>query len=177
MKHLHQVLLIGSFLPLCWLAMMAVHELGHVLGAIATGGRVERVVLHPLTISRTDVSPNPCPLLVVWAGPVVGVALPLGLLLAARVLRIKWAYMLQFFTGVCLIANGAYIGVGSFGRVGDAGDILRRGSPMWTLWLFGAACLPLGLYLWNGLGSRFGLGAAAGKVDHRTAYASCACSC
>ena len=27
MKRLHQVLLIGTFLPLCWLAMMAVHEL------------------------------------------------------------------------------------------------------------------------------------------------------
>ena len=42
MKRLHQVLLIGAFLPLCWLAMMAVHELGHVVGAVATGGRVER---------------------------------------------------------------------------------------------------------------------------------------
>ena len=81
MKRLHQVLLIGTFLPLCWLAMMDVHELGHVVGAVATGGRVEKVVLDPLTISRTDVLPNPNPLLVVWAGPIVGVLLPLGLLL------------------------------------------------------------------------------------------------
>ena len=41
---------------------------------------------------------------------------------------------------------------------------------MWSLWLFGAASLPLGLYLWNGLGPHFGLGTAAGKVDHRAAY-------
>src|SRR5208283_5044107 len=32
MKRLHQALLIGAFLPLCWLAMMAVHELGHAVG-------------------------------------------------------------------------------------------------------------------------------------------------
>ena len=32
MKRLHQVLLIGTFLPLCWLAMMAVHETGFPSG-------------------------------------------------------------------------------------------------------------------------------------------------
>lgn len=173
-QRLHQILLIGSFVPLCWLAMQVVHELGHVVGAVATGGRVERVVLHPLTISRTDVSPNPCPLLVVWAGPIFGVVLPLGLLLAAKWSKFKSAFMLQFFAGVCLIANGAYIGIGSFGKIGDAGDMLRHGSPLWLLSLFGVVAFPLGLYLWNGLGPHFGLGAAAGKVDHRAAYASCA---
>jgi hypothetical protein len=171
MKRLHQVLLISTFLPLSWLAMQAVHELGHVAGAAATGGRVERVVLHPLTISRTDVSPNLHPLIVVWAGPIVGVMLPILLFLAAR--RFKWAYLLQFFAGFCLIANGAYIGIGSFGKIGDAGDMLRHGSPIALLWLFGAAFFPLGLYLWNGLGPRFGLGTAAGTVDNRAAYVSC----
>src|SRR5208282_6187597 len=99
--------LIGTFLPLCWLAMMAVHELGHVVGAVATGGRVERVVLHPLTISRTDVSPNPHPLMVVWAGPSVGVLLPLAFLSAAKLSKLTWTYLAQFFAGFCLIANGA----------------------------------------------------------------------
>jgi hypothetical protein len=168
MSRIHQGLLIGTFLPLCWLAMQAVHEFGHVVGAVATGGKIERVVLHPLTISRTDVLPNPSPLLVVWAGPIVGVILPLAILLAAKVGRFKWTYLLQFFVGVCLIANGAYIGIGSFGKIGDAGDMLRHGSPIWLLWLFGAACFPL-----NGLGPHFGLGPAAGKIDHRAAYASC----
>jgi hypothetical protein len=48
MTRLHQALLIGTLLPLRWLAMMAVHELGHVVGAVATGGKVEKVVLHGL---------------------------------------------------------------------------------------------------------------------------------
>jgi hypothetical protein len=173
MKRLHQVLLIGTFLPLSWLGMMVVHELGHVLGAVATGGTVERVILHPLTISRTDVSPNPHPLVVVWAGPLVGVLLPLVLLVLFKAGRIPLAYMVQSFSGFCLIANGAYIGVGWFGRIGDAGDMLRYGSPMWCLWLFGVATFPLGLYLWNRLGPHFGLGPAAGKVEHRAAYVSC----
>ena len=173
MKRLRQVLLIGSFLPLCWLAMMAVHELGHLTSAVATGGTVERVVLHPLTISRTDVSPNPHPLFVAWGGPILGILLPLALLAVFKAARLKWAYLPQFFAGFCLIANGAYIGAGSFSKAGDAGDMLRHGSPTWSLWLFGVVTLPLGLYLWNGLGPHFGLGAAAGKVDRRAAYASC----
>src|SRR4051812_8876543 len=77
MKRFHQFLLIGSFVPLCWLAMMATHELGHVLAAWLTGGTATKVVLHPLAISRTDVWPNPEPLVVVWSGPLVGVLLPL----------------------------------------------------------------------------------------------------
>jgi len=81
--------------------------------------------------------------------------------------------MVQFYAGFCSVANGAYIGVGSFGKIGDAGDMLRHGSPAWLLWLFGVAGLSVGLYLWNGLGAHFGLGAAAGKVDHRAAYVSC----
>jgi hypothetical protein len=102
-----------------WLGMQQVHELGHVLGAAATGGRVERVVLHPLTISRTDVAENRRPLVVVWAGPLVGILLPLVLWGATALLRLRLAFLLRFFAGFCLIANGAYIGAGSLGRVGD----------------------------------------------------------
>lgn len=108
MKNSHQLLLIGTFLPLCWLVMMAVHELGHVVGAAVTGGTVERVVSHPLTISRTDVSPNPDPLLgIIWAGPIAGVLLPLALLVVFKGVRIAFPYLPQFYTGSYLIANGA----------------------------------------------------------------------
>ena len=79
MQRLHQLLFVVSLVALSWLAMMAVHELGHVLGALVTGGSVERVVLHPLTISQTDVSPNPHPAFVVWLGPLFGCLLPLML--------------------------------------------------------------------------------------------------
>lgn len=170
MRRLHQVLLIGSLTSLCWLGMLAVHELGHVLGAIATGGTVERVILHPLTISRTDVAVNPHPLVVAWAGPIIGSIVPLLTAMIASLSRFRWAYLARFFAGFCLIANGCYIGVGSFGRIGDAGDMSRHGSPMWTLWLFGLLAMPVGLYHWNGLGTHFGLGLAKGDVDHYSAY-------
>ncbi|HUE74155.1 MAG TPA: hypothetical protein VMP01_24955 [Pirellulaceae bacterium] len=148
-----------------WLGMQQVHELGHVLGAAATGGRVERVVLHPLTISRTDVAENRQPLVVVWAGPLIGILLPLVLWMATALLRLRIAFLLRFFAGFCLIANGAYIGGGSFGGIGDCGEMLRHGSPIWLLWLFGLLTVPAGLVLWNGQGKHFGIGRDAADVD------------
>ena len=174
MNRFHQLLLIGTFLPLCWLMMQAVHELGHVACALATGGTVMRVVLHPLTISRTNTAGSLHPLLVVWAGPIVGVAVPLALLAVFKAAKLKAGYLIQFFAGTCLIANGGYIAAGSFERIGDAGDMIRLGSPIWLLWLFGMVTVPLGLWLWNGLGPNFGLGQAGGKVDRIAAYGSAA---
>ena len=69
MQRFRQLVFVVSLLALSWFAMMAFHEVGHVVGAVITGGTVERVVLHPLTISRTDVSPNPNPSNRCLAGP------------------------------------------------------------------------------------------------------------
>jgi hypothetical protein len=85
----------------------------------------------------------------------------------AKSLRSRLFYLLQFFAGFCLIANGVYLGVGSFGGVGDAGDLLRHGAPQWMLIIFGLVCVPAGSCLWNGLGPHFGLGKVKGEVDRR----------
>jgi hypothetical protein len=169
-KRFHQALLIGSILPLSWLAMMAVHEFGHVLGAWYSGGTVAKVVLHPLTISRTDLAHNPNPLLVAWAGPILGVLLPLAAFAAAAALGLPGAYLLRFFAGFCLIANGGYIGGGSFDRLGDARDLLRHGAPLWQFGGFGMAGIAAGLLLWHRLGWHFGLGKAKGQVSPTAAY-------
>jgi len=54
MQRFRQLMFVLSLLALNWFGMMAVHELGHVLGAIATGGSIERVVLHP----QADLEPG-----------------------------------------------------------------------------------------------------------------------
>jgi hypothetical protein len=127
------------------------------------------VVLHPLAISRTDATHDRHPLLVLWGGPLIGVMLLLGASGLATLARLRWSYLLRFFAGFCLVANGVYLGIGSFEGVGDVGDLLRHGSPRWTLVAFGLACVPAGLSLCNGLGPHFGLGEAKGLVDRRAA--------
>ena len=149
----YQLLYSLSVLLGSWLAMMGVHELGHVIGGLLTGGSVSRVVLHPLAISRTDLSVNPYPAAVVWAGPVCGVFLPLVSLLVAVQLRWSQAKLIQFFVGFCLIANGAYIVGGSWEGIGDCGVMLQTGTPLWLMWGFGLLTVPAGFYLWHRLGS------------------------
>lgn len=172
MRRLPQIALILGTLLACWLGMQAAHELGHVLGAYLGGGRVERVVLHPLTISRTELADNPRPLLTVWAGPAFGGLAPLALWAVAAKAKVPGAFLLRFFAGFCLVANGAYIAGGSFDRVGDCGEMLRLGCPVWVLWLFGVVTIPAGLALWHRLGPHFGLGEANGRVGTRFAWAA-----
>ena len=153
MQRFHQLLFALSLIALSWYAMMAVHELGHVFGALLTGGSVTRVVLHPLAISRTDVSPNPSPGAVVWLGPIVGCFVPMVLVALVGRRSVVLRKITQFFAGFCLVANGTYIGFGSFNRIGDSGEMLRTGTPLWVMLAFGALTMAFGLYLWHGLGS------------------------
>ncbi|MBT4866786.1 MAG: hypothetical protein HON53_16910 [Planctomycetaceae bacterium] len=153
MQRFHQFVFSASLLAVCWLAMIAVHELGHVVGAWVTGGSVERVVLYPLAISRTDVSPNPHPGIVVWLGPIVGAILPLALFAVVPRRLTVLRNVARFFAGFCLIANGGYIAYGAIDGVGDCGEMLRNGTPQWVLYAFGAVTIPLGLSVLHSLGS------------------------
>lgn len=178
MQRFPQIILIASTLLGSWLGMQAIHETGHVIGARLTHGTVGRVVLHPLTISRTDMVQNPSPLLVVWAGPIFGVTAPLLMWLLTAAMRLPGEFVLRFFAGFCLIANGVYIAIGSLNGIGDSGQMLRHGSAIWQLWLFGLLTAPTGLLLWNKQGPFFGLGVAKGKVHRGVALGSLvACVC
>jgi hypothetical protein len=161
-----RVLLCGSMLGLSWLGLQAVHELGHAAVAWATGGEVQRVVLHPLTISRTDVAPNPQPLIVTWAGPLLGVMLPLLAWGVAAVCRARWAYLLRSFAGASCVANGAYIGAGAFAPVGDAATLRQLGAPAWLLAVFGVTTIVAGLACWHGQGRHFGFRGATVNSRH-----------
>ena len=176
MDRFFQVLLIVSTSGFSWLAMMVLHELGHVIHAWASGGVVSAVVLHPLAISRTDYASNPHPLFVAWGGALWGSLLPLGLLGVVHLAARRYVYLARFFAGFCLIANGAYLAAGSFfpGGGDDAGVLLQHGAQQWQLIAFGLPVTAGGLYLWNGLGPSFGLGESQGRVDRRAAIAAAA---
>lgn len=158
-------LLVVSTGAFCWMAMMVVHEFGHVLHAWASGGRIVAVELHPLAISGTLVDPNPHPGFVTWGGPIWGCVIPLAAWLAWSVRSWPFDYLVRFFAGFCLIANGAYLGAGVVNPVGDALSLMQHGTPAWGLGLFGLVTVSSGLWLWHGLGPRFGLGSRAEPAD------------
>jgi hypothetical protein len=176
MTRCFQILLIVSATGFSWLAMMVVHEFGHVLHAWLSGGSVARVVLHPAVLSQTILATNPHPLFVVWGGPAWGCLIPLGLLAVVRLTARSYTYLAAYFAGFCLIANGAYLIGGAFfgGTLDDAAVVLKHGGAPWQLIAFGLVTVGAGLYLWNGLGAHFGLGPARGTVDRRAALGAAA---
>jgi hypothetical protein len=172
----YQFQLIAATCAFSWLVMQAVHEFGHVIHAWLSGGHVERVVLHPLEISRTDVFPNPHPQFVAWGGPIWGSLIPSGI--HGLLSRCRWLrdWLSAFFAGFCLIANGAYLLGGSLFPVGDAQTLLNSGALRWTLVAFGIVGLASGLGLWNGLGNHFGLGKPASNIDKSAAWGITGCA-
>ena len=165
-----QIILIGAFIPFCWLAMQVVHETGHVLMAWLTKGEVTKVALHPLIVSRTDLAANPHPLVVVWGGPVVGCLIPLVAYEAAAIGRMPGVYLFRFFAGFCLVANGVYIGAGWLLANGaDPGVMIENGSSKGLLVAFGILTFPAGLFLWHRQGYFFGLASARGRVSSSAA--------
>lgn len=142
-------LLLTAFAVFSWPAMMGLHELGHVFGAALGGGTVREVVWHPLRFSRTDVQPDPHPLLTVWAGPLVGVALPLLADGIAAWRRWRSAHHVALFSGFCLLANGAYIGLGVVDRLGDTEVMHRHGTSAIAMLAFGVPAFALGLWRWH----------------------------
>lgn len=175
MQRFHQVLFVMSLLPTTWLTMMAVHEFGHVVGALLTGGHVKCVVLHPLSISRTDVSPNPHPAFVVWSGPIIGCLLPWTAALLIPNRKTTMRNIAAFFAGFCWLTNGAYIAIGSIDSVGDCGEMLRTGTPVWLMVAFGVATIPLGLFQWHRLGSLKKFLDDPGVIKAQDAYIAFGC--
>ena len=170
MQRFFQAVLVASLLALSWLGMMLVHELGHLCSALVTGGVVQQVIFHPLCFSETQIDPNPSPLIVVWAGPTMGSLLPVALWLVAATARLSLTYFFAFFAGFCLIANGAYVGLGAFAHVADAGEMLRLGSPPWILWSFGILTGVAGFWLWHQVSPKFGFGAEPDTISSRVSF-------
>lgn len=156
-----------------WLLMMCVHELGHVLAARATGGHVAGVELSPFRLSRTDVSPNPMPRTVAWAGPLFGAIAPTLAVALARLARRRAAW-LRAFAGFCLIANGLYLSTGVVMPVGDADDLRRMGVSVGMLGSVGLVLTAAGGLLWHQLGPLWGATAIAHDRRRGCARASVA---
>lgn len=143
----------------CWYGMQIVHEAGHVLAALATGGRVEEVDLPFVGFSRTD-AVSDWPRVLVLGGPVVGVVVPLGAFALLGAVRPAHAALplARGFAGFCLLANGVYLATAIAVPVGDADDLVRLGVPEAALWAPGIMGAILGMVLLRGLSPAFALG-------------------
>ena len=104
--------------------MTFTHELGHIVCGWTCGGTLRNADLRPWHLPYSIFDPDPQPLVTLWGGPALGIALPLGV---ALLVRRPW---IRFITYFCVLANGAYLASAwvSGDRYLDTPQLLERGA-------------------------------------------------
>ncbi|WP_052031692.1 hypothetical protein [Novipirellula maiorica] len=91
-----------------WFVMTTTHEVGHLIGGWISGGTLQHAELRPWHLPHSHFAPDPHPLVTLWAGPLIGVIVPLLLALVIRKPSV-W-----FIANFCMLANGTYLAVAWF---------------------------------------------------------------
>jgi hypothetical protein len=127
-----RVLYFVVLLIVSWCVMLFTHEMGHLIGGWCSGGALADADLLPWHLPYSIFDPDPLPLVTLWCGPILGVALPVA---AALIFRSGW---LWFVANFCVVANGAYIAAGWFagGEYIDTTKLLEHGAHPVTILLY-----------------------------------------
>ena len=120
--------------------MTITHELGHIIGGACCGAMLTDFDLAPWRLPYSLHSPDPHPLVTLWAGPLPGIAVPV---LAAILIGRHWAWFIADF---CLIANGCYLALAwlSGDRFLDTPRLLSAGAHPATITLYCVSTIGLG---------------------------------
>ncbi len=112
--------------------MTFTHEMGHIVGGWCCGGTLKTADLLPWHLPYSIFDPDPKPLVTLWCGPIIGVAVPLALALS---IRQSWMW---FIANFCVLANGAYLATAwlSGDRYLDTPKLLEHGAHPITIGLY-----------------------------------------
>lgn len=112
--------------------MTFTHEMGHIAGGLGSGGRLQTADLYPWHLPYRIFDPDPRPLITLWCGPLLGIAIPLGV---ALLTKRDWTW---FIANFCLLANGAYLTAAWFSgdRYLDTPKLLEHGASLLSIALY-----------------------------------------
>lgn len=113
----------------CWIALLVLHEAGHMLHAWLSGGIVNELHIPVFGFSHTNLSSNPSPRFVAWGGAIWGTALPAGVAIMSWLRSWRGNRFMAAFAGLCALANGMYLASAAVTPIGDAEDLVRLGTP------------------------------------------------
>ncbi|WP_404310846.1 hypothetical protein [Neorhodopirellula lusitana] len=132
-----------ALLAASWIVMTFTHECGHIAGGMSCGAMLTDFDLAPWRLPYSLHSPDPHPLVTLWAGPLLGVVVPLAF---AVLIRRRWAWFIADF---CLIANGGYLALAwvSGDRFLDTPRLLDAGAHPTAIVLYCVLTIGLG-YTW-----------------------------
>ena len=117
-------------LVISWVVMIFTHESGHIIGGWISGATLKSADLLPWHLPYSLFEPDPRPLVTLWCGPILGVAVPS---LIAMLIRRNWSSFVAYF---CILANGAYLATAwiSGDQYLDTPRLLEHGAhPVWIV--------------------------------------------
>lgn len=137
---LGRMLQFAILLVVSWCAMTFTHEIGHIVCGCLSGGLLRSWELRPWHLPYSLFNPDPHPLVTLWGGPVLGVALPAA---SALIVRRPWAWFVASF---CVLANGVYLAAGwaSVDRFLDTPQLLEHGASSVAIALYCLLTIPVG---------------------------------
>jgi hypothetical protein len=127
-------------LAAAWAVMVLTHESGHIVGGWLGGADLVEADLRPWRLPYSLHEPDPRPLLTLWCGPLLGIAVPAA---AAAVIRRPAAWFVADF---CLLANGGYLALAWLSGEPqlDTPRLLAAGThPAWVV-LYCSLTIPVG---------------------------------
>lgn len=137
---LRRSLPLTGWLVVAWCVMTLTHELGHIVCGLSCGGRLVSFELRPWRLPHSLFAPDPCPLIRLWGGPLLGVLIPLAL---AWSIRRTAAWLVAHF---CTLSNGLYLAAGwaSGGRFLDTAELLQHGAHPAAIMLYCIVTISIG---------------------------------
>ncbi len=132
-----------------------IHESGHALNAVLSGGSVNRITLSPLSWCYASTSGGNR-MFVVCGGFLWQTALPTVILVLLWCFKSRLSLWALFLALVSFAPSGIYMIIGAVAGIGDGGRLIKYGIPPFVLLTVGSilllCCLPLALPLGPFLG-------------------------
>ncbi len=126
----------------CWVVMTFTHETGHMIGGWVGGATLTDFDIAPWRLPFSLHNPDPYPLLTLWAGPVLGVLVPV---IVAILVRHRWTIFIADF---CMLANGCYLMLAWFAgdRFLDTPRLLDSGASPIAIAVYCALTIGIGYF-------------------------------
>lgn len=145
-KRLQQMLIVLGIFVFSYNLGNLIHESGHALNAVLTGGSLNKITMSPLSWCYTWTSGGNR-IFVIWGGFLWQTIIPIVLLFLCFKSRI--ALYALFLALVSFAESGIYMIAGAAAGIGDGGSLVKLGTPPFILITVGGilllCCLPLSL--------------------------------
>jgi|ERR1043166_148892 hypothetical protein len=136
---------LGSF-AFGYNAANILHECGHLLSGILSGGRALGLTSHPFSWSMARVADCRHPQFMTWGGILWSGLLGLIIFIFSYPSRSIVLFPILLTSSLLILVNGVYFTTGTLIRAGDPADLMEYGVGAPVLLVIGCACLLAGSY-------------------------------